>query len=161
MEQPKSLSRLSRESLILRQYVEAMPPGTLLEYSAVAAETGIPMTRINKNKLRSGILAVGKEYEVIRHIGYRLACRTNAIDVLSHRLASIDSRVKRADRTRTVIQSQFYDQLTVPEQRGVLFLGAVFGAIRVAAENGRKIYSREPRQITAGGTPIMPNTAGG
>ena len=133
--------RLSEDSQRLLALVEEQEDGMLLTYEEVEAQTGVIMNDYGKDKLRVAILRAGLEYSVLPTVGYRLASPDTAMQILTHQLVTIDSRVRRANRAQTVIQKQFLDALKPEEQRAVTFLGAVFGAIRLAAENGKKIYA--------------------
>lgn len=146
----RSEAQASEEFLKLLAYVESRPRGSLLEYTEVERETGIKMDLKGKSKLRRAVIRSELEYTAIPTVGYQLARADIAMSILTHRLTKIDNQVKRADRATTIINKDFYGELTPDEQRGVIFLGSVFGAIRNAAENGRKLYGQSKPQLSEG-----------
>jgi hypothetical protein len=74
--------------------------------------------------------------------GVRLADASGVMPILSSRIRRIDSSVKRADKSQKLLQEQFFESLSADDQKRILFAGAVFGAIRIAAEQGKQIYKR-------------------
>jgi len=62
--------------------------------------------------------------------------------ILSTRISRIDRAVKRGDRSQRILQEQFFNSLSAEEQKQILFAGAVFGAIRLAADQGRQLYKK-------------------
>lgn len=149
MEQRQSQAKMSDEYVKLLAHVVDQPDGAILNYEEVQSATGINMdTQTNRSKLRQAILRSGKEYSVIPTVGYQLADSSTAMGILTHKLLRIDTSVRRANRAQTVVQQQFFDELDEDERKGVLFLGAVFGAIRTAAENGKKLYGKERPALT-------------
>ena len=133
-------AQASEEYLKLLVYVEEQPHGRLLEYVAVEKATGVPMDTVGRSKLRRAILRQGREYSVVTNVGFKLADAGSIMGILSSKLARIDTSVNRADRAQNIGQKEFLESLPQDQQQGVLYLGAIFGAIKVAAENGRKLY---------------------
>jgi len=141
----------------LLAFVTDAAPGDLIEYDAVQKAIGVNMRSLkNRAKLRNAIIRSGREYTAVPTVGYQLAKPDNAMGILSHKLLKIDNSVRRADRAQKVITDQFFDELQEPEQKAVMFLGSVFGAIRVAAENGKKLYGRERPALTAPVNTVVP-----
>ena len=151
-----TLAKASEDYLRLLAYVQEQPIGELLEYSKVEQATGVTMNTAGRNKLRRAILRSHFEYAVIPGVGYKLAQADMTMGILTFRLVGIDNKVRRAERAQRVLQQAFLDQLPPEEQKGVLFIGAVFGAIRQSAEKGKELYRKEPKQI-AGGDPSLPS----
>ncbi len=154
----KSIAKASEEYMRLLAYVVEQPHGAMLSYDEVCHHTGVKMDIPGKAKLRRTILRSKKEYSVVPNVGYKLADADIATGILSFRLIRIDNTVKRADRAQRIIQREFLNDLTEDEKKGVLFIGSVFGAIRIAADKGKKLYSGQPvKMITQEASkPIMP-----
>lgn len=140
------IAKVSEETLKIERYIEPLPPGEVVAYETVAEETGVLMDLSGKAKLRSALRRLKREYSQIKGYGVRLADPEMVMPLISHRVVKIDSAVRRADKTHKNLQRQFFASLTPDEQRQVLFAGAVFGAIRVAAENGRQLYGGNAKQ---------------
>jgi len=153
-----SEAKASEEYLKLLAHVGRRAAGDILTYMEVEQETGVDMQqRVNREKLRKAILRNGLEYSVIPSVGYQLAAANMAMGVLSSKLVRVDNAVRRADRAQRTIQTQFYEELPPEEQRAVLMLGSVFGAIRVAAENGKKLYGPERHVLVNASAVVIPS----
>ncbi len=145
----KTVAQMSEEAVRLTQYIEGLPEGADITYDTVREELGIKMNTIGKNKLRQAIERCRREYTNIRNVGYQLADPGNSMAILSTRLQRIDQTVKRADKSQVIIYDDFYDRLPPEQQKAVVFLGATFGAIRVAAESGKRVYGRQGTRVLA------------
>lgn len=153
----KTVGQSSEEYLRLLGYVTEQEHGTVLEYAAVQRDTGVKMDTTGKNKLRRAILRSGREYSVMPTVGYKLADSGAVMGILSFKLMTIDNRVKSADRAQRHLQDAFLKELPEDQRKGVLFIGSIFGAIRLSAENGKRLYGKKPLQITQGNQkPILP-----
>lgn len=147
-----TIAQLSEDYLRLVALVDSMPHGQMLEYLFVEDATGVRMDTRGKDQLRRAILRCGREYSVVRSVGYHLASSDTAMGILVEKLGAIDRRVKRADRATQTVQHSFLAEMPEPQQKAVIFLGSVFGAIRLAADTGKRFYGRkgEPAQLTSG-----------
>ena len=143
-----TICEVSETTLRLQEYIMTKPHGTELSYSRIAADTGIKMTEPNKQKLRSAIRRARREYAAIHVYGIVLADPGLVLPILSNRLIKIDRAVRRGDRTHKTLQEQFFAQLSPEAQQKVLFAGAVFGAIRIAADNGRRLHGKKTKKIS-------------
>jgi hypothetical protein len=139
----QTLPEVSEETLRLQTYIESIPAGMELSFEKIAYDTGLEMTQKNKNHLRTACRRANREYASIYGYGIRLADPGSVMPILTHRLVKIDRTVKRSEQTHKNLQTQFFDDLKDQEKKDILFIGACFGAIRAAAENGRMLYSRE------------------
>jgi hypothetical protein len=151
-----TLAQSSQDYLKLLAYVQDKHPGDLLEYLVVATETGIKMDAGGKGKLRRAILRSHLEYAVVQNVGYKLAQPDMTMGILTLKLVGIDNKVRRAERAHQVLQEQFLEQLPPDEQKGVLYIGAVFGAIRQSADRGKELYRKEPKRLSEG-SPQLPD----
>jgi hypothetical protein len=70
-------------------------------------------------------------------------------------LVKIDNAVKRGERKYNNVSVAFYNELPPAEQKTINFVGAAFGAIRVAAENG-KYYLKNAKKVSQS-IPILPD----
>lgn len=139
----KTIAEVSQETLKIQAFIEEQKDGTVLTYTELQQETGVPMSTSGKNKLRTAMKRARREYSPIRGTGIRLASADTALSLVSNRLVSINNATKRGDKTTKLMHEQFFASLGAEEQRQILFAGAVFGAIRIAAENGRLLYGKK------------------
>jgi hypothetical protein len=133
--------------LKLQQYLEKQPHGAVLDYNEIQRETGVRMTVDGKSRLRSALKQSKREYSCVRGFGIRLADAEGVMPILSSRIKRIDKAVRRADRSQKILQEQFFQALSEQDQKRILFAGAVFGAIRLAADQGKQIQSRKSSVI--------------
>ncbi len=154
----KSIAKGSEEYMRLLAYVVDQPAGVLLDYLDVQRQTGVTMDVRGKSMLRRAILRSKKEYSVVPNVGYKLADSDICMGILTFRLCRIDNTVKRAGRAQRIIQREFLESLSEDEKKGVLFIGSVFGAIRVAADKGKRLYSQPIKLIgQEASQPIIPD----
>ena len=152
----QTVAQGSEDYLKLLEYIQDQPPGVLLNYQMVWDSTGVLMDRRGRDRLRRAIRRSNREYSVVPNVGYKLANAEMVMGILSFKLMRIDNTVKNADRSHLNLQRAFLAQLTQEEARGVLFIGAVFGAIRLAAENGKRLYRKPlPALLPSSDKPVI------
>lgn len=147
--------KASEEFIKLVSLVNDLPAGSVLEYHEVEKQTGVTMDIKGKDKLRRAIIKCDKEYALIAGIGYKLANPNLTMPIMTKRFLSIESRIRRADKAHKALMN-FRRSLTPEERRGFDFAGAIFGAIQAAAEDGKRLYGNEIKQI-APSKPIIPD----
>lgn len=148
------IAQVSEDTLKIERFIETKNPGETISYDEISHESGVQMDLPGKAKLRTALRRLRVEYSPVRGYGIKTADAGLVMPLLSSKVVRIDRAVKRADRTQKNLQVQFFAALTPEEQRQVLFAGAVFGAIRVAAENGRMLYKSETKRIGGGNVSI-------
>ena len=147
----KTVPEISKETLILQTYIEGLDNGAELSWEKIENDTGILMDNNNKAHLRTACKRARREYSCIYGYGIRLADTESVMPILTNRLVKIDKTVKRGEKSQKILQEQFFHTLSEKEQKDILFVGACFGAIRIAAENGKLIFKHEqPKQIKSG-----------
>jgi len=146
----RTIPEVSKETLCFQSYIEGMSPGMVLSWDRIANDTGLEMNEANKAHFRTGMKRANREYSGIFGYGVKLAGSEDVMPILTNRLIKIDRTVRRGEKSQKLLQEQFFQSLSEKEQKNVLFIGACFGAIRVAAENGSLIFRREvPKQISS------------
>ena len=151
----QTLAKISEESLTLMNYLKDVEHGQILSYQQIEQDTGVKMSNpAGRSYLRTACKKLKREYSCIRGIGIKLASADTATTLVIGRLVKIDNAVKRGERTYNNVSIAFYNELTPNEQKQINFVGAAFGAIRVAAENGK--YYLKNIQKNASTNPILP-----
>lgn len=143
MKKKQTIAEVSKETLLLESYLAKKKAGEELSYNKIETDTGVTMDETGKGKLRSALRRAKLEASTIKGYGIKLADVSSAMEIVTHRLNKIDRAVKRGEKTHKTIQEQFFSSLPPDEQKEILYLGAVFGAIRVASDNGKMVYSRK------------------
>jgi hypothetical protein len=136
----KTIPQVSKETLLLQTYLERHKPGDEISFTSIEANTGVEMNYKGRGYLRTAIKRAKLEYSAIRGYGIKLADPGTTMPIMINKLDKIDRAVKRADKSHKNLQVQFFEKLSKEEQKQLLFIGAAFGAIRVAAENGKLLY---------------------
>jgi hypothetical protein len=139
------IAQISEDSLKIEDFLSGKSAGESISYDEISHSSGVEMNLRGKNLLRTTLKRLRFEYSPIRGYGIRLADASLVMPILSDRITKIDRAVKRAGKCQQNLQVQFFNYLTLEEQRQVLFAGAVFGAIRIAAENGRMLYGKKTK----------------
>lgn len=152
----KTIQKVSEETLAIENYLKDVPEGKLITYEEIAKECKVKMDTAGKGYMRTAIKRLRLEYSCIIGIGIQLADTGSASTIVVSKLSRIDSAVKRGEKSFNNISMQFYDRLESREQKQLNFIGAAFGAIRLAAENGKRIL-KEKFIDNNSSRPILPN----
>jgi hypothetical protein len=139
----RTIGQLTEQGLKLQVFIEGLDPGREVSFIEAATYTGIKMDLAGRSALRRAIRRAKREYSPMVGYGVRLADAAGVMPILSTRIRRIDGSVKRADNSQKLLQEQFFESLSAEDQKRILFAGAVFGAIRVAAEQGKMIYKKQ------------------
>ena len=151
----QTLAKISEDSLTLVNYLKDVEHGQILSYQQIEQDTGVKMnTQAGRSYLRTACKKLKREYSCIRGIGVKMASAEMASTLIIGRLVKIDNAVKRGERTYNNVSVAFYNELPPAEQKQINFVGAAFGAIRVAAENG-KYYLKNIAKMNQA-NPILP-----
>lgn len=138
----QTVGQLTEEGLRLQVFIEGLEVGREVSFLEVEKETGVRMDGKGRGSLRRALHRARREYSPMLGWGLRLADGAGVMPILSSRIRRIDGSVKRADKSQKLLQEQFFESLSLDDQKRILFAGAVFGAIRVAAEQGKTIYRK-------------------
>jgi hypothetical protein len=135
----RTIGDTHQDTLKLQDFLSTQNHGSVLTYEVVQRETGVTMDLIGKGRLRQAMKHLRREYSAIRGTGIRLADASGVLPIISSRMNRIDNAVRRADKSQRNLQDQFYAEMSAEDKKRILFMGAVFGAIRLAAEQGRQV----------------------
>jgi len=139
----KTIQTISVNTISIIEYLKDKKPGEKITYKMITTATGVNMNVAGKSYLRTALHKLKLEYECIMNMGIILASEKNTTRILVHKLVKIDNAVKRGEKSYKNLNLSFYDKLSDQERKQINFIGAAFGAIRLAAENGRQIFKFE------------------
>lgn len=142
MQHLRTIGETNADTLKLQEYITNQPHGASLGYSLIEDETGVVMNNEGRSRLRSALKTLKREFSTVRGQGIKLADPATAMDIISTKFQRIDGAVRKADKTQRNLQNQFLENMSEPHRKQLLFAGAVFGAIRLAAEQGRQIQRK-------------------
>ena len=135
----KSIQKVSENTLKIENYLSGKNLGDSISYRELELKTGVKMNTYGKSYLRTAIKRLNLDYECIQNEGIVLISDKNAGRIIVHKLVKIDNAVKRGKRSLNVIYDRVYESLSEPEKKHINFIGAAFGAIQLAAENGKRM----------------------
>jgi hypothetical protein len=138
----RTIGEMHDDTLKIQAYLLEQANGTVLSYEQLYSATGVRMDNIGKARLKSALRSIKRESSTVRGKGIRLADAHSAISIISTRFQRIDGAVRRADKSQRILQAQFLAEMNDEDKRKILFAGAVFGAIRLAAEQGRSMHKQ-------------------
>lgn len=138
----QTIQEVSQDVLKLHAFLDTLPHGASMNYHDIQRATGVLLDANGKAKLRRALKRAQREYSCIHGTGIRLADAESCMPILSNRIRKIDRTVRRADKSQKLLQQQFFASLSADDQRKILFAGAVFGAIRLAAEQGKQLHGK-------------------
>ena len=143
----KSIPDVSTHTLNIEEFLKTRKPGDLVTYKEVEKLTGMSINAGARQYLYTAMRRLKLEHETIRGVGFRLGAPDNATKIVVQKVVKVDSSVRRAEKTHRNISTAFIDQLTPEEKRQIHYTGAIFGAIRLYSQQGRKIASQQAIQI--------------
>jgi len=144
----RTIGELSEDTLSIQSYLQKQKSGKKLSYANIEHETGVSMDNNGKSKLRTALKRAKIEFSCIPKYGLKLADAGSTMNILSSKTIKIDRAVKRAEKSHKNLQEQFFESLDEIHQKELLYVGAVFGAIRVAADNGKLIYRKKIKKFS-------------
>ena len=143
------VAKISENTIILFNFISNCEVGEELSFAKIEHETKVKMDNKGKQNLRSAINKAKLVYSSIIGYGIKLADKDVAMPILGTQLTKIDRTVKKGAKTHKRLMEQFFEELPEAEQKQFLFIGAAFGAIRVASENGRLVYESKNKMLNA------------
>lgn len=141
---------IAEETLKLKTYLLQLAEshaGQSISFEQIAYDTGIDMDAKGKTRLRNAAKYAGVEYAGVKNYGITLAGAKNGTTIIGGRLARIDSSVRRAEKATKNISRRYLQEMNAEDQKKVVFLGSVFGAIRSASDQYRTMIEKKQNQV--------------
>lgn len=143
----KTIAEISKEALQIEQFLKGCESGEFITYDMLETATGVRMDTRGKGFMRTALNRLKMEYTCVHGNGIELASPENSMGIISQKVVKIDNSVKRAEKTYKNITHSFYDKLSNEDKKQVHFVGSVFGAIRLAANNAKSFFKRENPKV--------------
>lgn len=141
--------KITQEVSKLKEFLETAAsarPDAQISYLEIEDATGIPMDKKGKGYLRNAAKYCGVEYSAVPKYGIEIAGPNNGNQIIGGRLARIDSATRRAEMATKNISKRYIKDMSEEDQKTILFLGSVFGAIRASAEGYKRLaVARKPQ----------------
>jgi subtilisin-like proprotein convertase family protein len=142
-----SIPDVSRHTLNIEEYLKTKNPGDLVTYKELEKLTGISINDGARQYLYTAMRRLKLEHETIRGVGIKLGSPENATKIVVQKVVKVDGSVRRAEKTHRNISTSFIDQLSPEEKKQMHYTGAIFGAIRLYSQQGKKIASQQAIQL--------------
>lgn len=147
MKMKKTLPEVSKETLILENFLKEALSGETIKYETLEKVSGVTMDTKGKSYLRSALKKLKMPYESIPGIGMKLCCVDNAMNIVSHGIIKIDNSVKKAEKTTKQVRDISFDNLSKEEQERITFLTAWFGSVRAFSNSAKTLFGKEQIKI--------------
>jgi len=147
--------KITEEVTLLKEFLEAASverPDTKISYLEIEDATGVPMDNKGRGYLRNAARYCGVEYSAVPKYGIEIAGPNNGTEIIGGRLARIDAATRRAEIATKNISKRHLAAMSNEDQKAIVFLGSVFGAIRANAEGYKRLTASRKRQ------PVLVNT---
>jgi hypothetical protein len=140
------LFETSAETLKLRAFLAAQPPGARISYSEIEATTGVPMNSSGRGKLRRAAIREKLPYDSVISWGIEMAAAENGVRIVGGRLERIRRATVRTEKTHQIIQQRFLEQMNPQDHAACLYIGVVFASMNAAAEKIKMLYSKRSQR---------------
>jgi hypothetical protein len=148
LEELQMLFETSEETLHLRAFLAAQPPGARLTYAGIEEATGITMDDTGRGKLRRAAAREGLPYDTLIGMGIELASPGNGVHIIGGRLERIRHAITRTERTHANIQARFLHEMSKEDQKRCVYVGVIFSAMHAAAERVKGLHMKiAPRKL--------------
>lgn len=114
------------------------------------------MTAANKAKLHKACVNSGREYSLIRQIGYRLADGETALGVVHNRINSVGNSLTRLKRTHINIKVDIYEEMSPEDKQRFNFTESLTNAISNSLDNSRRLKELGKLKKLSDGKPELP-----
>ena len=134
--------KITEEVTTLKEFLEKAAierPDQRISYLEIEDATGVKMDLRGKGYLRNAAKYSGVEYSAIPKYGIEIAGPNNGTQIIGGRLARIDAATRRAETATKNINRRYLGDMSQEDQKTILFLGSVFGAIRASAEGYKRL----------------------
>jgi hypothetical protein len=142
----KSIPEMSTETLLLKDYFNDAPDGAIITYTDMENRTGIRMDVKGKQRMRSALRSLRREFACIHGHGIEIESAHNALSLVNNRLIKVDNAVKRGEKTSTRM-TKYLSSMDNSNRERLLHVVSIFGAIKASAELAREQYNKRRDSI--------------
>ena len=133
---------VSEDTLAIESYLRSLKPGSTATYAEIHKATGVWMDFSGKAKIRSAAKRANIVYTTTRNVGIQLSDEENGVPILADRLVRVDNATKRAEKIAATIYEQHGAKMTEENKATTIGVIAIFGTIRVLADQRRRELRR-------------------
>lgn len=138
--------KASQTMLELKSFFSDIPDGAMVEYADIQSKTGVQMDNKGKGYMRSALKSLNREYCCIPGVGIELDSPGNAMQIVSGRARSIDSSLRRANKSSRNMFEKHYQEMDEKDRERLGACVSLFGAVSAVAKGLTKIY-KKPKEV--------------
>ncbi len=142
-----TIAKASDDMLEIKEFFRDSPDGAIVPYEDIEKHTGIKMDYQGKQRMRSALHSLRREYACVRGYGIELSSPDNSDVLVGSRLVRIDNAVKRGERSTNRLISQHLKDMPQKTREKVLLAGSIFGAIRASADLAKKQFNVQKEKL--------------
>jgi hypothetical protein len=151
----RTIREVSEDTLRLQAWLEKQPPDSEHTWEEIRHSSGVVMDIKGKATLRRAARRAKVAYATAWGEGIRIAGPASGGNIVLSRLNRVDGAVRTAERTYDCV-SLHTQQMPTDERRQIEFVGACFGAMRVAAQMYRRQLTARKPVVVHPALPVMP-----
>ncbi len=137
-----TIADVSEDTLAIESYLRSLNPGDTSTYAEIHKATAVQMGSAGKAKMRSAAKRANIIYTTIRGVGIQLADETTGVPILATRFVRFDNAVKRTEKIAATIYEQHGAKMTDEDKATTIGVIAMFGTVRVLADQRRRELRR-------------------
>ena len=140
-----TIPEVAKETLALEVYLRDLKPGAAVSFAEIHRQTGVPMDTKGKSHLRTAAKRAGKIWGSIRGLGVQLADETHGPAIIASECMRVDNAVRKAEKKTTIVYEAFGAKMTKADRDLTVGLLALFGTVRVLADQRKREIRRLER----------------
>lgn len=146
----KSIQEVSKQTLLIQNYLMDYPKDQKLTYSDLEIATGVKMDNQGKQFLRSALKRMKMPYVCIKGEGIEFTNTKTALSIAAHDAKGLLVKIKGARKRVTQVLSICGDQLPDVDRSKLQYTGATYGSLELSAKQSTMVYGKP--QLIAGST---------
>ena len=148
------LRQISKESIKLGNYLKERLPGEMLTFAQIERDTDVKMDTQGKRMLRSAAKREGIVYSAIRGEGVSLTNENTSMEKEFWHFKKTNRQLKRHKKDHDIMVGKFYEKMDDETKAGIMIVSSIFGQMRLMAEQGKKLFKKDAKEIKTIEVPI-------
>jgi hypothetical protein len=148
----KSIQEVSRETLVLENFVRTIPPGEQVPFALIEEKTGVRMNQNGKGHLRTAVKRAGRVCAAIRGFGIKMSNEAIVVDIMGAGVKRVRNGMRKIEKNGSLMLEQHGPKMDVRERNTCELTVSAIAAMRVSAES----RARELVAIEKARPPLAP-----
>ena len=150
------LIKASEDYLAIWKYIADLPNGAMVEYSQIEKDLCIEMDSKGRAKLFRACKSSGREYKLIKNVGYKFADGKSAMEIVNHGINKVGNSLERLKHTQINIKIDIYEDMSSEDKREFNFKSSVTNAILESVEGAKRLNNINKSPKLAELKPMIP-----